>query len=455
MSLTKATYSMVRGAPVNVLDFGADNTGVSDSYAAIQSAIDSIPSGGEVYFPKGTYLVSQSILFVTDYMNLVGDGAIIKATTANPPIEIGGADGTYTLTHHFSISGISFDANNLAPYAIKLRRAYSFSIESGEAFNATSHGMYVWDKQHFGCEFSRFNFRNNGGAGVWWEGDTSGYHVSFNRCSFNANTGAGCNFEPTSGTGTDVNFVDCTFENDGDGGLVAGKVKSLNVVNCYSEVLTSGIKTAIYLKSTVRGCRIEGNYFLVSDGSGQNYGVEIENASGVYVGSNTFVGTAGTGYAVRFQNAAHGVFEAAPNNVESLAGFYVVQSGGTLGKYFMCQSGVGTYGPQSDSLTLTSSDPRLVLEDNEGTSAQTYTLHSQTGQFEWLDTTSTSIFAYEGANAVPIHYFKKPVRVQNTTTAARPSASSVGAGTMIYDTTLSIPIWSNGTVWKNAAGTTV
>jgi hypothetical protein len=40
-------------------------------------------------------------------------------------------------------------------------------------------------------------------------------------------------------------------------------------------------------------------------------------------------------------------------------------------------------------------------------------------------------------------------------TANRPSASTVGVGSAIYDTTLSKPIWSNGTVWKDAAGTTV
>jgi hypothetical protein len=41
------------------------------------------------------------------------------------------------------------------------------------------------------------------------------------------------------------------------------------------------------------------------------------------------------------------------------------------------------------------------------------------------------------------------------TTAGRPSASALGAGTCIYDVTLSKPIWSNGTTWKDSAGTTV
>jgi hypothetical protein len=40
-------------------------------------------------------------------------------------------------------------------------------------------------------------------------------------------------------------------------------------------------------------------------------------------------------------------------------------------------------------------------------------------------------------------------------TGSRPSAATVGAGAQFYDTTLSKPIWSNGTVWKDAAGNTV
>lgn len=59
MSLTKATYSMIQGAPVNVLDYGADPTGVADSTVAIQAAIDS--DKGNVFFPKGIYRVTSTI----------------------------------------------------------------------------------------------------------------------------------------------------------------------------------------------------------------------------------------------------------------------------------------------------------------------------------------------------------------------------------------------------------
>lgn len=41
------------------------------------------------------------------------------------------------------------------------------------------------------------------------------------------------------------------------------------------------------------------------------------------------------------------------------------------------------------------------------------------------------------------------------TQATRPSASAAGAGAMVFDATLNKPIWSNGTVWVDANGTTV
>jgi hypothetical protein len=43
---------------------------------------------------------------------------------------------------------------------------------------------------------------------------------------------------------------------------------------------------------------------------------------------------------------------------------------------------------------------------------------------------------------------------QNGTTANRPTLN-LQIGQFYYDTTLGIPIFWNGTVWKNASGTTV
>ena len=59
MSLTKVSYSMIQGECANVLDFGADPTGVADSTAAFNAAA---AASKRVYIPSGTYSVSN-VLF--------------------------------------------------------------------------------------------------------------------------------------------------------------------------------------------------------------------------------------------------------------------------------------------------------------------------------------------------------------------------------------------------------
>jgi hypothetical protein len=73
MSLTKASYSMITGAPFNVLDFGADPTGVSDSTSAIQACLDTGGANASIYFPVGTYLLSATLTGAAG-QHLYGDG---------------------------------------------------------------------------------------------------------------------------------------------------------------------------------------------------------------------------------------------------------------------------------------------------------------------------------------------------------------------------------------------
>jgi hypothetical protein len=78
--LTKATYSMINGAPVNVLDFGAVGDNAADDTAAIQAAIDAVvdAGGGSVYFPSGTYKLTDALVVdtgvYTEGIILFGDG---------------------------------------------------------------------------------------------------------------------------------------------------------------------------------------------------------------------------------------------------------------------------------------------------------------------------------------------------------------------------------------------
>jgi len=84
MSLTKVSYSMITGAVVNVLDFGADPSGVADSTPSIQAAIDSI-SAGIVYLPAGTYKTTAKLSANKSAINIIGagtDATYIRPTSA-------------------------------------------------------------------------------------------------------------------------------------------------------------------------------------------------------------------------------------------------------------------------------------------------------------------------------------------------------------------------------------
>lgn len=114
MSLTKVTNSMISGAVVNVLDFGADPTGAADSTAAIQSAIDSV-TNGTVYFPNGTYSINTTLNIDADTklsLNLVGNGLASKlqydgTTSAIPMVYYyGGSNSAFS-----KIEGLQFFNN--------------------------------------------------------------------------------------------------------------------------------------------------------------------------------------------------------------------------------------------------------------------------------------------------------------------------------------------------------
>ena len=84
MSLTKVSYSLINGAVYNVLDFGADPTGVADSGAAFQAAIGAYGDNRVVYVPAGTYLVKQ-VLFMGIRKKLFGDSSSTVLIRFDPP----------------------------------------------------------------------------------------------------------------------------------------------------------------------------------------------------------------------------------------------------------------------------------------------------------------------------------------------------------------------------------
>jgi hypothetical protein len=82
MSLTKATYSMISGAPINVADYGAIGDGSTDSSTAINAALNACPEYGSVVFPSGTYIIDATITIPKNNITLEGQNARFLAKAA-------------------------------------------------------------------------------------------------------------------------------------------------------------------------------------------------------------------------------------------------------------------------------------------------------------------------------------------------------------------------------------
>ena len=169
MSLTKVTYSMISGAPINVMDYipQAEHaaiynyTSTYDSGQAIQDAFDdaSAKEGGTVILPAGLFNTSQTI-DIRSYLNIQGEygedgsfgvqnfqrGTQIKWIGANTAVPVLRAFNARL----FQISGFNIDGDN--------KNVIGFSLDS----NNTPSGSQN--------EISRFSIRRCLVGVVWGTG---------------------------------------------------------------------------------------------------------------------------------------------------------------------------------------------------------------------------------------------------------------------------------------------
>jgi hypothetical protein len=146
-AVTRTAQAKMRET-VSVQDFGAVGDGVTDDTAEIQAAIDSLTSGGTVYLPRGTYLVTAQIV-VSNKVNLLGEGVASENGTGSAfrgatciLRGFAGANATVALNSDCSgIDNIDVDGNG----------------------QGTGDQVQVWGgRVHIG----RLSTRNSGGDGV-------------------------------------------------------------------------------------------------------------------------------------------------------------------------------------------------------------------------------------------------------------------------------------------------
>lgn len=135
MSLTKVSYSMINGAPANILDYGA-TTSSSDNTAAIQAALD---ANDAVYIPSGTFITK---LLQPNRAKVIvyGPGALQLKQGEFSEIMLLGSSVTYA-----EISSVEFIGNKANTTATDpTLRKRLLNAESPDAFavvrNCVFHG---------------------------------------------------------------------------------------------------------------------------------------------------------------------------------------------------------------------------------------------------------------------------------------------------------------------------
>lgn len=211
MSLTKASYSMITGALANVLDYGADPTGTTDSSNAIQTAIN---TGNSVYLPPGIYSVATTLRFQQIGQIIQGAGRGYATETAITVIKWTGSSGGKIISNR-----------------------------------ASSTGNEIGD-----CQLNNLTLEGNSLAGIGWEVYDNSHTTgggNWRNCAYNITIQ---NVTQGSGIGVELGHSNSApnFANDffmigcGIYGCKIGAYGNGAIYNFYNTTMSSNTTTAIY-----------------------------------------------------------------------------------------------------------------------------------------------------------------------------------------------------------------
>lgn len=290
MSLTKATYSMIDGAYINIVDFGADATGVADSASAIQAAIDAIPStGGTLYVPTGTYaLASGVIINKAGSVHVLGEGGYATNASGTSKFIFTGSGACITIgssgatvQNGCRISNLYIQGDNSAgQIGVKVFRTYRNLFECvainemlgvgsiGFEFDGTGDITIINElfqcgvrKVTTGVKLTKVtSTRINGG---FWNavGGTNGVDI----ISDDTVILEGANFD---GWTTAVQTAN-----------VSGTFRGLRLLGCRFE----GNATAVNISASVQISTLVGNYFNMG---GSGTGINVASGANVVLSDN-------------------------------------------------------------------------------------------------------------------------------------------------------------------------
>ena len=238
MALTKAHNRMIKGAPVNVLDFGALGDGVTDDTAAIQAALDASLT---VHVPTGTYLVSTTLTFPSNQI-IYGTGrqSIIKSTNTSggicmqtDAIALGNLDNL--TIRNLRITGAGSSSGGGA--GLWLNDASRWYLEDVLIDQHGGIGLIVQDWAWIG-EAHHCGFVNNGSHGVQTlmpEVSGAVFSLEFVSCMASGNGGNGYNINDSPTTDGNVfNIIGGSIEQNVVGVKIQ-RTRAISVDGVYFE----------------------------------------------------------------------------------------------------------------------------------------------------------------------------------------------------------------------------
>ena len=208
--------------------------GVDDDSAAIQAIYDSIPSGGSILWPRGTYKVNSGIK-PRRGTSTIGDGwfnTFIDASDCTGPVFLDDSSGTYRI-RECEFSGITIigNTNDATNHLIQVThygmcnvtlRNMRFYSSGGDCLHIESDidggqlGSYFGEIDHcvFGDNLNASVVRVNG-RGIYAYGSVNGWKV--NATSFYRTHGTAAYLQGISGNGvlSTWAFDDCAMEGIG------------------------------------------------------------------------------------------------------------------------------------------------------------------------------------------------------------------------------------------------
>lgn len=341
---------MIDLGEVNVKDFGADPTGVSDSAAAIQAAVN---ASNRVYIPTGTYLITESIILNSN-THIYGDG--IEASI----IKEGGNSDDFTVSLFINTNWNSSTGNeNINIHDLSFHGKNSTPIADGSVAsnNKGIGGVYLGY-----CVYSSIRdcYFKDGWTGFNIFGEKSGFSdtirnrvencVAFNAASWseNGNAGAPRGFlSSTQGT----QLVGCIAKSCATGFYIAAFDGLVTDCSAFDWTYDNGYYiVGDYHKFS--NCLADGNSFGNGFAIAYNNNSEYSNCIAKSCANQGFrihapqsatkftnISAYDCGYGMRFENN----ITFTPSAVTSSAGVVTVDMGSDIATNFLFRVGDGVH----------------------------------------------------------------------------------------------------------------